>query len=172
MTAARATQAIPMLGPIISGGLLLASTILPTALHLCLESWSDPQRRVVDTGFNQGGQERNYWGDGESTWEQFQETNLLNLQLENNSKSDPADITEVIKTATIEVRKAFMDRWLQNRPRPHAIRVDPEGCFSSQEFVDLIHSLGMHLEEIPAEASLPQPPRCNISKNLPCGQIF
>ena len=109
MTAARATQAIPMLGPIISGGLLLASTILPTALHLCLESWSDPQRRVVDTGFNQGGQERNYWGDGESTWEQFQETNLLNLQLENNSKIDPADITEVIKTATIEVRKAVTE---------------------------------------------------------------
>ena len=119
MTAARVASAVPMLGPIISGGLMLASTILPTALHLCLESWSDPQRRVVATGFNQGGEERKYWGDGESTWEQFEETNLLNLQLKNNSKSDPKDITEVIKTATIEVRKAVTEvRKLLKRTSP------------------------------------------------------
>ena len=56
-------------------------------------------------------------------------------------------------TTPAELRKAFCERWLQDRPRPHAVRYDPEGCFSSKDFTEMTHSLDIHREEVAGEAS-------------------
>jgi len=105
----RMAPAIPLVGPVVSAGLLLASQILPTALHLCLESWHDPSARIIHTAYSQGSRSMKYYGDGKHAWQQYNKTNLLRMKLPAKARISPPDISSEMATTAMEVRKAVSE---------------------------------------------------------------
>lgn len=119
MQMSRLAPAIPLVGPVIASGLLLASQILPTALHLCLQAWNDPQNLVIHTAYSQGAREMHYFGDGTSPWEQQNKTNLLLLKPALGEEAPPADITAEMARTAMKVRRAVSEiKALTKRPVP------------------------------------------------------
>ena len=105
----RMAPAIPILGPILSSGFLLASAILPATLGICLDSWHNPDDLVVHTGLSQGARSLHYWGDGISDWRQYNATNLLMLHSSTSKKTPTSDIVEALAQAAAQVRKAVTE---------------------------------------------------------------
>ena len=119
MGASRMSAAVPVFGPWISSGLLLASTIIPTAIHLCLESWSLPDTKVIDTAYSLGSRNMAYYGDGTSKWNQYNETNLLYLKSETPTHNYMPDVTAEMAYTALQIRKAVTEvKALVNKPAP------------------------------------------------------
>ena len=109
MQLSRLAPALPLVGPIISSGLLLASQILPRALHLCLEAWNDPRSHVLHTAYNQGTRNVHYYGNGISPWKQYNKTNLLMLKPTPTAEKSPPDLSFEMARTAMEVRRAVSE---------------------------------------------------------------
>ena len=54
---------------------------------------------------------------------------------------------------TSECKESLLKDWFVHRGRPRLIRMDPDGCYTSNEILDTLrHDLGINTEVIPGEA--------------------
>ena len=54
---------------------------------------------------------------------------------------------------TSECKESLLKDWFVHRGRPRLIRMDPDGCYMSNEMLDTLHhDLGINTEVIPGEA--------------------
>ena len=54
---------------------------------------------------------------------------------------------------TSECKKSLLKDWFVHRGRPRLVRMDPDGCYMSNEMLDTLHhDLGINTEVIPGEA--------------------
>ena len=54
---------------------------------------------------------------------------------------------------TAECKESLLKDWFVHRGRPRLIRMDPDGCYMSNEMLNTLHhDLGLNTEVIPGEA--------------------
>ena len=51
-----------------------------------------------------------------------------------------------------EVENFLLTTWFPTYGRPDMVRMDPEGCFRSNQFGDSIEAMGMRVDQVPTEA--------------------
>ena len=51
-----------------------------------------------------------------------------------------------------DAKRGYLRDWAQDRPKPEFVRTDPDGCFKSNEYREMLHSIGVDFATIPAEA--------------------